>query len=46
MPLIVVMDDDSQIRMLVNQMLKKDGYEIFNAEDGAHGLALICKHIV
>ena len=46
MHLIVVLDDDAGTRMLANQMLKKDGYEIFDAEDGANGLALICKHIV
>ena len=46
MHLIVVLDDDAGTRMVANQMLKKDGDEIFDAEDGANGLALICKHIV
>ena len=46
MHLIVVLDDDAGTRMLANQTLKKDGDEIFDAEDGANGLALICKHIV
>ena len=41
MPLIVVMDDDAGTRMLVSQVLKKDGYDILSAEDGAKGLALI-----
>jgi CheY-like chemotaxis protein len=41
MPLIVVMDDDAGTRMLVSQVLKKEGYEVLAAEDGAKGLALI-----
>ena len=44
MPLIVVMDDDAGTRMLVSQVLKKDGHEVLAAEDGAKGLALICEH--
>ena len=43
-PLIVVMDDDAGTRMLVSQVLKKDGHEVLAAEDGAKGLALICEH--
>jgi CheY-like chemotaxis protein len=41
MPLIVVMDDDAGTRMLVSQVLKKEGFDIKSAEDGAQGLALI-----
>lgn len=44
MPLIVVMDDDAGTRMLVTQVLKKDGYDVLAAEDGAKGLALIREH--
>ncbi len=44
MPLIVVMDDDSGTRMLVAQVLKKDGYDVMAAEDGVKGLALIREH--
>ena len=44
MPLIVVMDDDAGTRMLVSQVLKKDGYDVLAAENGAKGLALICEH--
>lgn len=44
MPLIVVMDDDAGTRMLVSQVLKKDGYEVMAAADGAKGLALIREH--
>ena len=41
MPLIVVLDDDAGTRMLVSQVLKKDGYDVLTSEDGAKGLALI-----
>jgi DNA-binding response OmpR family regulator len=41
MPLIVVMDDDAGTRMLVTQVLRKEGYDVLTAEDGAKGLALI-----
>ena len=44
MALIVVMDDDAGTRMLVSQILKKDGYEVLAAEDGEKGLELIRKH--
>jgi DNA-binding response OmpR family regulator len=44
MPLIVVMDDDAGTRMLVSQVLKKDGYEVLAADDGVKGLALIRAH--
>ncbi len=41
MPLIVVIDDDAGTRMLVSQVLKKEGYQVTAADDGAKGLALI-----
>jgi CheY-like chemotaxis protein len=44
MPLIVVIDDDAGTRKLVCQVLKKDGYDALEAEDGAKGLALIRQH--
>ena len=44
MPLIVVMDDDAGTRMLVSQVLKKDGYDVLVADNGAAGLALIREH--
>lgn len=44
MPLIVVMDDDAGTRMLVTQVLKKDGYDVMAAENGVKGLALIREH--
>ena len=44
MPLIVVMDDDAGTKMLVTQVLTKDGYEVMSADNGAQGLALILLH--
>ena len=44
MPLIVVMDDDAGTLMLVSQVLKKEGYDVLTAVDGAKGLDLIKKH--
>ena len=41
MPLIVVIDDDAGTRMLVTQVLKKEGHEVMEADDGAKGLELI-----
>jgi CheY-like chemotaxis protein len=41
MPLIVVMDDDAGTRMLVSKVLKKEGYDVLAADDGAKGLGLI-----
>ena len=41
MPLIVVIDDDAGTRLLVAQVLKKEGYQVMSAEDGAKGLALV-----
>ncbi len=44
MPLIVVMDDDASTRLLVSAVLRKEGYDVLAAEDGAIGLALIREH--
>ena len=41
MPLIIVMDDDAGTRMLVSQVLKKEGFDVMAANDGAKGLDLI-----
>lgn len=43
MPLIVVIDDDAGTRLLVSQVLKKEGYQVMAVEDGIKGLALIRK---
>ena len=44
MPLIVVIDDDAGTRLLVTQVLKKEGYQVVVAEDGVKGLALVREH--
>lgn len=41
MALIVVMEDDAGTRTLVASVLKKDGHEVLQAEDGAQGLSLV-----
>ncbi len=41
MPIIVVIDDDASTRLLVSQVLKKEGYQVMAAEDGPQGLALV-----
>ena len=38
------MDDDAGTRMLVSHVLKKDGYDVLAADNGAAGLALIREH--
>ena len=40
----MVIDDDAGIKMLVSQVLKKGGYEVMAADNGAEGLALISQH--
>ena len=44
MPLIVLMEDDAATRMLVSSVLKKDGYDVLSADNGADGLALVWEH--
>lgn len=44
MPLIVVMEDDASTRVLVAAVLRKEGYDVLAANDGAQGLALIREH--
>ena len=41
MALIVLMEDDAATRMLVASVLKKDGYDVMSADNGADGLALV-----
>jgi DNA-binding response OmpR family regulator len=43
-PLIVVREDDSSTRVLVAAVLRKEGYDVLAAEDGAQGLALVREH--
>ncbi|GBU14706.1 hypothetical protein AwPolaro_00840 [Polaromonas sp.] len=44
MSLIVVIEDDAGTRLLISQVLRTEGYEVFAAEDGVKGLALIHEH--
>lgn len=44
MPLIVLMEDDAATRMLVASVLKKDGYDVMSADNGAEGLELVRAH--
>jgi DNA-binding response OmpR family regulator len=41
MALIVVMEDDAGTRMMVASVLKRDGHEVLEADDGERGLALV-----
>ncbi len=41
MPLIVVMEDEDGTRLLLSTLLKKQGYEVMAAENGAKGLELV-----
>ncbi|MCD6078940.1 MAG: response regulator receiver protein [Ramlibacter sp.] len=41
MALIVLMEDDAATRMMVASVLRKDGHEVFPAEDGQAGLKLV-----
>ena len=45
MALIVLMEDDAATRMLVASVLKKDGYDVMSADNGAAGLALVRAHL-
>jgi DNA-binding response OmpR family regulator len=44
MPLIVLMEDDAATRLLVESVLKKEGYDVMSAENGLDGLALVRMH--
>lgn len=41
---IIVADDESRIRKLVSDFLKKSGYEVIEAEDGDETYNLFCKY--
>ena len=38
MPRILVIDDDSQVRAMLKQMLEREGYEVAAAPDGKVGM--------
>ncbi len=37
---VLVIDDDYQVRKMLRKMLEKEGYEVLDAIDGTHGIAL------
>lgn len=41
MPLIIVMEDDADIRTLLVFLLKRQGYEVLATDNGSKGLALV-----
>ncbi|RMF89217.1 MAG: response regulator [Methanobacteriota archaeon] len=41
MPLIWIVDDEADLRALVGMMLKKEGYEVLEVEDGKRCLELL-----
>ncbi len=41
---ILVVDDEKQIRVLLRQMLEREGYEVHTAADGEEGLLMVGKH--
>ena len=41
---ILVVEDEKHIRKLFETVLKRDGYEVFTAEDGEKGLDIIDQH--
>ena len=42
--LILVIDDDEMTRLLVNQVLSPDTYDVIEAKDGAEGVVLFNQH--
>lgn len=40
MPLVMVVDDDVQIRQLLGQVMRRQGYEVIEADDGDVALRL------
>jgi CheY-like chemotaxis protein/class 3 adenylate cyclase len=44
MPMIVVIEDDSAMRMLIKQMLRNQGHDVMLADNGMQGLELIRQH--
>lgn len=41
MPHVLIVDDDSPIRILLSAILRRDGYDVSEAADGAEALALL-----
>ncbi len=45
MPRILIIDDDSSIRLVFKRYLEGHGYEVAVAENGNEGLKLISRHV-
>jgi two-component system NtrC family response regulator len=45
-PRILIIDDEKDIRTLIERLLRLEGYEVFQAENGASGLKLLEKQEV
>jgi CheY-like chemotaxis protein len=41
MAVILVIDDDAQIRLLLRRILEKEGHRVYDAADGTSGLSLL-----
>lgn len=44
MPQVLIIDDDVNIRVLLNKILASSGVEVIEAKDGAEGLNLAAEH--
>jgi DNA-binding response OmpR family regulator len=44
-PHILVIDDEEPVRVVLRQMLEKEGYEVEEAQDGAVGMNLLRDHL-
>jgi DNA-binding response OmpR family regulator len=42
---ILVIDDEEPVRVVLRQMLEKEGYEVEEAQDGAVGMNLLRDHL-
>ncbi|MDY6971932.1 MAG: response regulator [Thermodesulfobacteriota bacterium] len=41
---VLVIDDEAQIRMMLRQMLEREGYDVETASDGGEGIRLFCEN--
>ena len=44
MPQVLIIDDDVNIRVLLNKILASSGVEVIEAKDGSEGLTLAAEH--
>jgi signal transduction histidine kinase/CheY-like chemotaxis protein len=43
-PLVLVVDDEEGVRAVIGRILRRAGYRVLPAEDGAHGVELFAQH--